>query len=132
MAAYTSADQWKEFYFAEEGTGTAEQNPEGLPTTGKCEKPTISIVDGKIHFACATEGVSYTYHVTATNPSGVGNDVSPSSLTLTVYASKPGFETSDAATIEFAAPNGLRGDLNEDGTVNVADHVELTNIIMGQ
>ena len=132
MAAYEAANQWMDFFFKEEGEGTATQNPEGQPETGKCEKPTITIANGKIHFACATEGVSYTYHVTATDPSGVGNDINPSSLKLTVYASKPGFETSDGATIEIAASAGVFGDLNKDGTVNVADHVELTKIILGQ
>ena len=132
MAAYEAANQWMDFFFKEEGEGTATQNPEGQPETGKCEKPTITIVDGKIHFACATEGVTYTYHITATDPSGVGNDIAPSSLTLTVYASKPGFENSDAATIEIAASAGVFGDLTGDGVVNVADHVKLSSIIMDQ
>lgn len=132
MAAYEAANQWMDFFFKEEGEGTATQNPEGQPETGKCEKPTITIVDGKIHFACATDGVTYTYHVTASDPSGVGNDVAPSSLTLTVYASKPGFENSDAATIEIAASAGVLGDLTGDGKVNVADHVKLSSIIMEQ
>ena len=132
MAAYEAADQWMDFFFKEEGEGTATQNPEGQPETGKCEKPTITITDGKIHFACATEGVTYTYHITATDPSGVGNDVAPSSLTLTVYASKPGFENSDTATIEIAASSGVLGDLTGDGKVDVADHVKLSSIIMDQ
>lgn len=132
MAAYEAADQWMDFFFKEEGEGTATQNPEGQPETGKCEKPTITIADGKIHFACATEGVTYTYHVTASDPSGVGNDIAPSSLTLTVYASKPGFENSDAASIEIAASAGIFGDLTGDGVVNVADHVKLSSIIMDQ
>lgn len=132
MAAYEAANQWMDFFFKEEGEGTATQNPEGQPETGKCEKPTITITDGKIHFACATEGVTYTYHITATDPSGVGNDVAPSSLTLTVYASKPGFENSDTATIEIAASSGVLGDLTGDGKVDVADHVKLSSIIMDQ
>ena len=134
QTAYSGANQWKDFFFSEEGTGTATQNPEGQPETGKCETPTITVKDGKIHFACATEGVTFTYNVSAVTPSGVGNDVSPSALKITVYASKPGYEMSDAATTEITggAAGGIRGDLTGDGIVNVADHVELSNIIMNQ
>ena len=129
---YQAADQWKDFFFSEEGTGTSEQNPDGQPTVGKCEKPTITMADGKIQFACSTEGVSYTYNISATAPSGAGSDVAPSSLTISVYASKPGFEDSDVASEEIDINLGIRGDLNNDGSVNVADHVMLSNIIMNK
>jgi hypothetical protein len=132
MAAYEAADQWKDFFFKEEGEGTAEQNPEGQPETGKCKKPKITIVDGKIQFSCATKGVSYTYKISVSEPSGVGNNVIPSSLTLTVYASKPGYEDSDVASKEIDINTGIRGDLNYDGSVNVADHVDLSKIILNQ
>ena len=131
QTAYSGADQWKDFFFSEEGTGTAEQNPQGQES-GKCETPTITIKDGVIHFACATEDVTYTYYVSVTNASGVGNDISPSSLQLTVYASKPGYETSEAATMEIMAGGGKLGDLTGDGKVDVADHVKLSSIIMEQ
>ena len=132
MAAYEAVDQWKDFFFKEEGEGTAEQNPEGQPETGKCKKPKITIVDGKIQFSCATKGVSYTYKISVSEPSGVGNNVIPSSLILTVYASKPGYEDSDVASKEIDINTGIRGDLNYDGSVNVADHVELSKIILNQ
>ena len=132
MTAYEAADQWKDFFFKEVGTGTSEENPDGQPTTGKCKTPKITIVDGKIQFTCGTKGVSYTYNVAATNPSGAGNKFAPSSLTISVYASKPGFEDSDVASKEIDINLGIRGDLNNDGSVNVADHVELTTIIMNQ
>lgn len=132
MTAYEGADQWKDFFFKEEGEGTATQNPEGQPESGKCEKPTITIANGKIHFACATQGVTYTYNVTVSNPSGVGNDITPSSLRITVYASKPGFANSDVASMELGASTGVFGDLTGDGKVDVADHVKLSEIIMNQ
>ena len=132
LSAYQEADQWKDFFFSEEGEGTSEQNPDGQPTIGKCQTPIITIVDGKIHFSCDTDGVGYTYNISATSPSGAGNDVTPSSLTLTVYASKPGFEDSDVASKEIDINLGIRGDLNNDNSVNVADHVELSKIIMNQ
>ncbi len=132
LSAYQAADQWKDFFFSEEGEGTSEQNPDGQPTIGKCQTPIITIVDGKIHFSCDTEGVGYTYNISATSPSGAGNDVTPSSLTLTVYASKPGFEDSDVASKEIDINLGIRGDLNNDNSVNVADHVKLSDIIMNK
>ena len=132
LSDYQAADQWKDFFFSEEGTGTSEQNPDGQPTVGKCEKPTITLADGKIQFACGTEGVSYTYNISATAPSGAGSDVAPSSLTISVYASKPGFEDSDVASEEIDISLGIRGDLNNDGVVNVADHVKLSDIIMNK
>lgn len=132
QSAYQAADQWKDFFFSEEGEGTSEQNPDGQPTIGKCQTPIITFVDGKIHFSCDTEGVGYTYNISATSPSGAGNDVTPSSLTLTVYASKPGFEDSDVASKEIDINLGIRGDLNNDNSVNVADHVELSKIILNQ
>ena len=131
-SAYQAADQWKDFFFSEEGEGTSEQNPDGQPTTGKCKTPKITIVDGKIHFSCGTKGVKYTYNISATSPSGTGNNVTPSSLTLTVYASKPGFEDSDVASKEIDINLGIRGDLNNDNSVNVADHVKLSDIIMNK
>lgn len=130
MASYEAADQWKDFFFKEVGTGSSEQNPDGQPTTGKCKTPKITIVDGKIQFTCGTKGVNYTYNIAATNPSGAGKNVTPSSLTITVYASKPGFEDSDVASEEIDISLGIRGDLNNDGSVDVADHVKLSDIIM--
>ena len=132
MASYEAADQWKDFFFKEVGTGTSEENPDGQPTTGKCKTPKITIVDGKIQFTCGTKGVSYTYNIAATNPSGAGKNVTPSSLTISVYASKPGFEDSDVASKEIDINLGIRGDLNNDGSVNVADHVKLSVIIMNK
>jgi hypothetical protein len=132
LSAYQAADQWKDFFFSEEGEGTSEQNPDGQPATDKCKTPKITIVDGKIHFSCDTKGVSYTYNISTTSPSGAGNDVTPSSLTLTVYASKPGFEDSDVASKEIDINLGIRGDLNNDNSVNVADHVKLSDIIMNK
>ena len=50
---------------------------------------------------------------------------------VSVYASKEGYENSDTVTSEINI-KGIHGDLNGDGIVNVADHVELSSIIMSQ
>ena len=51
---------------------------------------------------------------------------------VTVYATKAGYNNSDAATIEIQANSGVKGDVDGDGKVNVADHVELSKIILNQ
>ena len=62
-----------------------------------------------------------------------GNNVQlPQTFTVSVYAVKDGYVNSDTVTKQITITNGLNGDLNGDGTVNVADHVELSNIILGQ
>jgi hypothetical protein len=104
----------------------------------KCATPTISIVDGKIKFSCKTEGVKYVSNVSTTDT----KDYYDAELTLTykykvsVYATKDGYENSNTAAHEFViTENGktvLVGDVDDNGVVNVADHVELTKIIMNQ
>ena len=101
-------------------------------TPQKCAKPTIDIVDGKLKFSCETEEVEYHYTISNTNPaSGVGNDVPFSqTFTITVFASKSGYENSETATAEITASGGKQGDMNNDGLINAADVVKLVNIIM--
>ena len=108
----------------------------------KCATPTISVVNGKVHFDCETEDVKF--HYGFTNPifaNNVGNDMEiPSSYNLTVYATRTGYEDSEVATLEIPVgsgssnqeKNGVLGDLNGDNVVNAADMVTLVNIIMGE
>ena len=60
----------------------------------------------------------------------------PGSFVVSVFAVKKGCYRSDSATREFsfsdAKPNTKLGDLNNDGKVDVADHVKLSEIIMNQ
>ena len=138
MAAYQAADQWKDFFFTEEGKGTAGQNlddpnidnPEGK----KCESPTISIVGDKIKFSCKTEGVLYHYSITSLDiKDGVINDDEvdvKKTYRVSVYASKDGYYDSDTTTKEIKMTSG--GDVNEDGVVDAADVVKIVNIIMGK
>lgn len=99
----------------------------------KCATPTIIIEDGKIKFYCETEGVDFISNVSTIDE----KDYYDAELNLTyvykvtVYAQKDGYKNSDIATAEFMS-TGIFGDLNGDGTVNVADHVKLTEIIMNQ
>ncbi len=51
------------------------------------------------------------------------------SASLSVFATKDGYQPSDVAKYDFS---GFVGDVNNDGEVNVADHVKLSEIIMNQ
>ena len=63
----------------------------------------------------------------------LGFAVFNNSYTVSVYASKEGYTDSEVASKSFqVAGAGKKGDVNGDGDVNVADHVELSKIILGQ
>ena len=100
---------------------------------GKVATPTIGIANGALKFECSTDGVEYRYSITypESNSNTVGNNVQLPQITVSVYAIKAGYEKSDTATKQFTLASGLRGDLDGNGVVNVADHVELSKIIMG-
>ena len=125
--AYKAKEPWKNFKSIMGLDGT-------IVETTKCATPTIAIKDGKMTFSCETEDVEYHYAISNNSPaSGVGNDLTFSQkYTITVYASKSGYENSDAATVEITATVGFNGDVNGDGVVNAADVVKVTNIIMGE
>ena len=58
--------------------------------------------------------------------------------TVSVYASKEGYENSDTVTKVITIGgnsgegSGVFGDVNGDGVVNAADIVQIANIIMGK
>lgn len=110
------------------GILTIEKNMNPL---GKCATPTISIDNGKIIFACETTGVNYHYDITHSDvKSGSGNDVELSNtFTIKVYATKDYYENSEVTTYVFPC---LVGDVDGNGVVNVADHVKLSDIILGK
>ena len=128
MSTYQGTSGWDKFAKIEES----------LDGNNKCAKPTISFADGKLSFNCSTEGVDYQYTITDDDvKTGKGNDITLGmTYHVTVYATKDGLEKSDVATMDIVISGSgtptVRGDLNGDGQVNVADHVELTKIIMAQ
>ena len=143
LAVYQAADQWKEFFFAEEGEGTVDPDgPDGNPddpNVQKCAKPTIALKNGKLHFECETDGVEYHYTVSAPQTAGdSGNDVDVSTTyIIRVFASKKGYMESDVATAEIDFRNsggdgGLKGDVDGDGEVDIADAVRIVNFIVGK
>lgn len=109
-----------------------------VPETQKCATPTISYINGEIVFGCETEGVNYVSVITAPDAKNYydGKIIPTNQYTVSVYATKEGYENSDVATkvIDIAGTvgSGVRGDVNGDGVVDVADVVKVTNIIMGE
>ncbi len=101
----------------------------------KCEKPMISFTNGKLSFTCATPNVEFHWTITSANGdngSGVSSEVSPS-FKVSVYAAKSGCVNSDIETrVLDCNTGGLKDDVDGDGKVNAADHVKLSDIIMGK
>ena len=97
--SYTAADQWKEFFFVEEGDGGGQENPD-TPGSKKCETPTISYSNGKLTFSCGTEGaICMSTIKDADITSYTTNEVDLSvTYTVSVYAMLAGYEDSEIAT----------------------------------
>ena len=99
----------------------------------KCATPVISITEGKLHFSCETEGVTYVSHVEMpASFDGDSEDVILPKVKVTVYAQKEGYEDSDVATkdINVAGAGGIRGDVNNDGQVGMPDAMFIVNKIL--
>ena len=123
VAAYKAASPWS-------GFGTIKTLSGEIPVTPKCATPTISYENGKLYFACETDDVEYVCKITP--PSAItynGNDINiPTKYTITVYATKAGYENSDVATKEIdLGTSGIRGDLNGDGIVSMPDAMFIVN-----
>ena len=96
----------------------------------QCAIPTITFVDGKIHFECETEGVTFISSIIFPDSSGTnGQDIDfNSDVKISVYATKDGYENSwtTSKTIKLRS---LKGDVNEDGEVNITDVTNVIDII---
>ena len=85
-------------------------------------------------FSCETEGVKFIYTIIPpSTTSGEGDNADFSTLyTIKVYAKKDGYMDSEVATkeVNVGGATGIKGDVNEDGTVNGTDIQEVINIIV--
>ena len=93
---YQIADQWKDFFFMEEGDFESSDNP-GVK---KCATPTISYKDGKLLFNCTTEGADCFSEITDSDISHYqGNEINlTATYHISVYAAMSGYENSEIAT----------------------------------
>ena len=93
LAAYKSAEVWKDFQKL--------QGIEGLGgETKKCATPTIHYANNKLTFDCETEGVTFASAVMDADIALYNSKEIDLSVTytVTVYATKEGYEDSDVAT----------------------------------
>lgn len=125
---YKNAEPWKNF------KNIVALDGADIPVTQKCAKPTITYNNGVITFSCETEGAEFVSEVKANdNKKEYDNKIILSNTyTISVYATKPGYDNSEIVTMEVVGSVGKLGDLTGDGKVDVADHVKLSNIIMNQ
>ena len=101
---------------------------EGTEPDLKCATPTIAFVGGKLEFSCETEGAELHYKYSFPN-GGEGIDSKapiPQTLTVSVYATKDGYEDSDVATKDI----NIRGDANLDGEIGMPDVMFIVNYIL--
>ena len=99
---------------------------------GLCATPTIAFEDGKLIFNCETEGASCHYTISGdNNKSGTQSEVSlNTTITVSVYATKPGCIDSDVATMDIEMSMGSKGDVNGDGIIDVSDYIGVANLIL--
>lgn len=136
--AAAKAKGWTPQYY-DYDAGAWKDYEGGTPTptpTQQCAKPVINYKDGKVTFSCATEDVKFHYYCYATyRADGEGNEIEfpqPLYIRIDVYASKDGYKDSDTeiAVLPVSGTGGLRGDVNNDGTVSMPDAMFIVNKIL--
>lgn len=125
--AYMNMDPWSGFGKFLTLSGEEIETPQ-------CATPTITYENGEISFSCETEGVEFISDVTSKDVKRYVDEkiIISNIYQVTVYATRVGYDNSDSVTLDILGSGGIRGDLNSDGKVNVADHVELSKIIMNK
>ena len=94
---YKQATGWKDFIAILPISGTESD------TKGKCEKPSITFTNGKLHFESSTTGANYHYTITSndmkTEAYSENGDVSlMAAYNITAYATAEEYQPSDKAT----------------------------------
>ena len=126
--SYRTADQWKDF-----GKIVTLETGE-TPAPKQCAAPTIVVENGKISFTCETEDVEFISEVTencAKKYYSSSFSFTPS-YTISVYATKTGYVNSETVRkeVNLSEGGGLKGDMNDDGQISVADVIELVNTVL--
>ena len=120
------------------------------PQSDKVATPTIAYELGKIKFASDTENAEFVSEVKVQDAQKSNSaQITLSQLyVITVYATATGMENSEVATATIGWRNGTpvmegfasvtlepgddKGDVNEDGTVDVADISSIISIMAGR
>lgn len=97
----------------------------------KCASPVISYKNDILSFTSETPDAVFHYSIASADAQkNTSSSLNVSGkLLVRVYASKSGYEDSNIVESEIDI-RGIKGDLNGDGEVNVADHVTLLDIIL--
>ena len=96
----------------------------------KCATPTISFANGKLMFECETEGVEYVPSISLASSQHSNQIELFSVYRFSVYAKKNGYLDSDVASVNIDL-NRLKGDMNNDGAISIADAVAIVNVLLG-
>lgn len=125
IESYQTTVPWSSF-------GTIKTLDGETPIEVKCAKPTITYGNGKVKFACETEGVEFVPTISFSQQQSInGNELAiGGTFTVSVYAVKEGYDNSDTATMTVNLSQ--MGDVNADGELNAADITALVNAILGK
>ena len=123
---YIRFDGWREFL------NIVEMGEEPAPN-GQCAKPSIIIAGKSMRYECETPGAEFESILT-TEEQRFGGDrlvMENKDLVyiLTVYATAPGYDRSEPAQVKFIVS---RNDVNQDGTVSIADVTTVVNSVLGR
>ena len=126
---YQNTDYWKDFANIEEGDPIGSGETPEIP---KCATPSIVMENGKLKFSCETEGVRYVYQATPVNTTTYDEEeglLLPSIYMVVFYAAKDGYLNSETVTQEIDV-RGIKGDIDEDGKVNISDVTALIDKLL--
>ncbi len=129
ISLYEVAEPWKNF----KGMTATPENPD-MPDAPKCATPTIKLENGELSFSCDTEDVQFVATVSSADTkthyaSRVGLTAT---YTVSVYATKTGYNKSETATMDISLNMDKKGDVNGDGKVTIQDAVKVVNLILNE
>ena len=146
IEVYKTTSPWNEFG---EIIPLLDEKP-GENISKICKIPKIYYNKGKLSFVSETPNAEFVSRIIDNDIKSHYGETIDLSLTYTikVYAFAEGYENSDEVTATIGWRDGeffaegftsviglseaVRGDLNGDGVIDVADHVKLSDIIMNQ
>ena len=124
LTSYRTTAPWSDFktFVALDG--------ETPPVPEICATPTIAFANGKLTFACETEGASFVSSLSFEDASlHTSSEVSlAAKYRISVYAKKDGYANSVAATMDIDL--ATMGDANGDGQITIIDAIKIVNVIL--